>query len=369
MLDLDALAPNFRRAADRWPEAPTLASQFKSLRTAYTSGDHGLVGVARSFVECVAQTIIGEFSSEAPDGENTTAIVNRALDYVGLRNTRVSSPLNAVLSAHNRLADALSEMRNHHDPNSHGKDGFLDTLTINEMRAFLLTADTLVSLLLAAHDGAEPDLGFTREPYERFKHFHDRIDARIPFASSVDDSGNAPTLVVSIQTEVRSNAETSGFELRVELSRLLYQLDREAYIEVLGAAERLAPAANVEADEVEEIRTDEPDVSGLAPQVQAVPVSRQLRTTDLSPLSEPFSRRVAELGSPGEDIESLSGALLTAAGTAMALDWRTRSPVGTAMRLAMRKVLIQSGFERARAVETAHALFEWLEANVDEVEP
>ena len=99
-----------------------------------------------------------------------------ALKTLGLESGRGASKLGKVLSAHNKMADALIEMRNEHDPIAHGKEGFLDTLTTNECRAFLVTADTILALILAAYEGNEPDLRFTREPYERFARFHDRVD-------------------------------------------------------------------------------------------------------------------------------------------------------------------------------------------------
>jgi Abortive infection C-terminus len=70
----------------------------------------------------------------------------------------VDGKLDDVLTAHNKMADALTWMRNNHDPIAHGKDGFLDTLTTNECRAYLVAADTIVALLLAAYDGKEPDI-------------------------------------------------------------------------------------------------------------------------------------------------------------------------------------------------------------------
>src|SRR5207245_2632995 len=94
-------------------------------------------------------------------------------------NTRGASKVDKLLSAHNRLTDALSEMRNENDPVAHGKDGFLETLTVNERRAFLLTADTILALLLSAYAGTEPDLQYTREPYDRFAHLHKRVDRTI----------------------------------------------------------------------------------------------------------------------------------------------------------------------------------------------
>ena len=60
MPDLDALAPNYRRAQQRWPDAPTPAKSHEALRSCFDTNAHGLVEHVKSFIESVCLTIMGE---------------------------------------------------------------------------------------------------------------------------------------------------------------------------------------------------------------------------------------------------------------------------------------------------------------------
>ena len=66
MPDLDALAPNYRRAQQRWPDAPTLAKCHESLGASFDTNAHGLVEHVKSFIESVCLTIMGEMREPMP---------------------------------------------------------------------------------------------------------------------------------------------------------------------------------------------------------------------------------------------------------------------------------------------------------------
>lgn len=230
MEDFDLLVPHFGLAKDRWAKAPTLSNHYKAVKESYDGSAHGLIGTIRSFIESVCLTVLGEFGKAMPSSDpSTTEMLVEALKTLGLQNSRGASRLDKLLSAHNRLADTLSEMRNENDPIAHGKDGFLDALTANERRAFLLISDTILAIILRAHEGTEPDLQYTREPYERFLHFHKRIDGAVTVESTVDGDSDNQEIVVTFKTADLPD----GIELRIEPSRLLYEIDRTAYVEML----------------------------------------------------------------------------------------------------------------------------------------
>src|SRR5579862_3758148 len=231
MEPFDAVVPHFRRAKERWAEAATLSQHYDSVVESYQGSTHDLIGSTRSFIECVCRTILSEFGKpEPPSNSNTTYLLREALKTLGFENSRGASRLDDILTAHNTMADALSFMRNHHDPGAHGKDGFLDTLSTNECRAYLITADTILALLLAAYEGTEPNLRFTREPYERFERLHDRVDHATSIEAEVDTDGNVETLIVRLSTATLPD----GFEIRLEPSKLLYAVDREMYVQLLA---------------------------------------------------------------------------------------------------------------------------------------
>jgi hypothetical protein len=131
----------------------------------------------------------------------------------------------------------LGELRNDAGTASHGREGFLQRLSVHHHRAAVLSADAIVTFLHQAYLEAELDLVRTREPYERFDHLHRLIDTRVSLRSDVDDEGSLNVNVTLPSGDV--------LPLRVEASRLLYQLDREAYVEALNAA-RGAPAPDME---------------------------------------------------------------------------------------------------------------------------
>ena len=131
-------------------------------------------------------------------------------------------------------------LRNDAGPLSHGKDGFIQALTVYHRRAAILAADAIVTFLHKAYLDAQLDPINSREPWERFAADNALIDAQVGLAVDAED-GDAPTLRFLLP---------SGDELpiNIEVSRLLYQLDRDAYVEALNAA-RGAPAPVVEQDE------------------------------------------------------------------------------------------------------------------------
>ena len=123
-----------------------------SLARNYELGAYGIIANVKSFTECVCLTILGEYGKTPSTDASTTKLFGEALAVLGMDGGRTSGKISKLLSAHNKMADALSEMRNENDPLAHGKDGFLDTLSRNEQRAFLVTADTILALLIAACD-------------------------------------------------------------------------------------------------------------------------------------------------------------------------------------------------------------------------
>src|SRR5688572_25332808 len=161
-IEFDILAPNFRQAKERWTEAPMLSSHYQALVDSYNGNSFTLIESIRSFIESVCLTTLGEFGKSMQKTDPTaTEILVETLICLGFQNSRGTNKLDKVLSAYNRLTDALSDMRNENGPIAHGKDGFLDNITNNHMRAFLLIGDTLIGLLLSALEGKEPDLKFT----------------------------------------------------------------------------------------------------------------------------------------------------------------------------------------------------------------
>src|SRR5260221_13857538 len=113
MADLDALAPNYRRAQQRWPGAPTLAKCHEALRSCFDSNAPGIVEHVKSFIESVCLTIMGELREPMPSSTpSTTDLLVAALSPLGLRNSKGASKLDKLFSGFKSLPDALIVPRN-----------------------------------------------------------------------------------------------------------------------------------------------------------------------------------------------------------------------------------------------------------------
>lgn len=371
MPDLDALAPNYRRAHQRWPDAPTLTKCHEALRACFDTNAHGLVEHVKSFIESVCLTIMGELREPMPSATpSTTDLLVAALNPLGLRNTRGASKLDKVLSGFNRLADALTEMRNDNGPVAHGKDAFLDALTTDHARAFLHAGDAILGVLLNALEGKQPDLTVTREPYESFPHLNERIDRAVSVEARIDEEGERPMVVFSVATGPRGEA----IELRVEPSRLLYGIDRSAYIEVLRTA-------NLVVAEAEEGEDDEEAVAPAEPGALAAP--------DAETVEVPLAELVPAYGGPLEALRQglsdflaaegvdpapaaeggarLTDSLLATVEQNMGLDWKRREPLQARLKVACKRVLVQFGSDPAKAENVAERLVAWLRVQAPEV--
>jgi hypothetical protein len=247
-------------------------------------------------------------------------------------------------------------MRNESCPVAHGKDGFLDTITNNERRAFLLTADTILAILLSAHDGTEPDLQHTREPYDRFLHLHEQLDRAVTLKSAVEDYEDRQIFVLTLRA-----GSLPEVRLRVEPSRLLYAIDRTAYVDFLDSSVIEAPAEMVAEVPVSEYgptelrRAPEPE----PPNGEVVPSYEGI----LSPLKSALGEYLVSLGLStiqGTPTPNLRDSILAAAEPHLGLDWTTREPLLAGMKVALRRTMLQFGSDRERADATAEHVTSWL---------
>ncbi|MHC1700112.1 MAG: abortive infection family protein [Humidesulfovibrio sp.] len=364
MLDLDALAPNYRRAQQRWPDAPTLVRCHDSLKACFNGNANGLIEHVKSFVESVCLTIMGEFREPMPSAQpSMTALLVAALNPLGLKNTRGASKLDKVLSGFNKLTDAINEMRNDTGAVAHGKDGFLDAIEVDHARAFLHAGDAILSILLNAFEGKQPDLIVTREPYESFPHLNERIDRAVTVTARIDEDEERPIVVFSVATGPSNEA----IELRIEPSRLLYGVDREAYVEALKTA---GFAVAEEPDEEEpkaesEIRhasvASSPAVSPRKGPVTELVTEYKGSLTALRDGVETFLQ--AEDVDPavaGADGLRLIDSLLATAEQNFAIDWKQRETVQAKLKVACKRVLIRFACPPDKADAVADRFVSWL---------
>ena len=368
MAGLDALAPNYRRASERWPDAPTLSRSYEALSACFDGNAHGMVEHIKSFIESVCVTILGEFGEPIPSSSpSATDLLVAALRPLGLQNTKGASLLDKVLSGFNKLTDALTEMRNDHGAVAHGKDAFLDAVTTDHARAFLHAGDAILSVLLNALEGKQPDLTLTREPYENFPHLNERIDRAVGMEVRVDEDGDRPIVVFAVATGTRDEA----IEIRVEPSRLLYGIDRSAYVEVLKTA--AAVVAETEEEEDQLAPLEEVVQPVLVPAPSGAPLTEVVpkyvgRLTALRPNLEEFLSAEGWRPAPvPADGAQLTDSLLATVDQNMGLDWKQRGALQARLKVASKRVLVQFGFDATKAEEVAERLVAWMHMQVPEV--
>ena len=261
------------------------------------------------------------------------------------------------------LSDALNECRNEVGPVAHGKDGFLDVLYRSQLRTYLLTGDALLALVLGALEGTEPNLQHTREPSESFIRLHNRIDSSALVAASVDDDGEVPVFILSIGTP----GLPEGVELRVEPSRLMYALDRGAYVEVLASStvDLLEDAQSTEAEVPEGASSPAEATSAEVPLVRFTPAySGKLGgvLSELASYLKTLSLRPDE--SLVDPDASLAPSLLATAELYMGVDWRDRQSLQSGMRVALIRILSRFGVPMAQAKLNAQHIASWLRIKV-----
>lgn len=230
--------PGIREACTYWRDAPMLQQTFEALERTLDENNDACIDCAKAIVEVVCRIIIDELDSAtnpikpkaaSPDFGEWVSTAVRILKLGDNQNKKFLK----LVSQHHKLTTALGDLRNEAGPISHGRDAFLDRLSAHHRRSAVLSADSIVTFLHQAYLEAELDFIRTREPYERFEHLHTLIDMNVSMRAEIDDDG-----FLSVNIELPSG---DTLPLRLEASRLMYQLDREAYIEALNAA-RDAPA-------------------------------------------------------------------------------------------------------------------------------
>lgn len=194
-----------------------------------TSND-ACIDAAKGMVECACRVMIESLDDPAaplkPLKQDTSinelvGIVVRLLRLGDSRDRKFAD----LIKQHNKLADALRELRNEAGNVSHGKDGFITKLSTHHQRAAVLAADAIVTFLHEAHLASSARLDRTKEPYERFSTLHASID-RHASLQLANDEDNQHFILIGMP---------DGSEILVPIlaSKLLFEYDRSAYVEAL----------------------------------------------------------------------------------------------------------------------------------------
>lgn len=225
--------PGIREACSHWRDAPMLQQSLEALENTLDQDNDACIDCAKAMVEVVCRVIIESFHTtltplkpvkETPSLSDWLSAAVRALKLGDIRDEKFKK----LVSSHHKLAGALNDLRNQAGPASHGKDPYLERLAIHHRRSAVLAADAIVAFLHKAYLEAQLDPTSSREPWERFTEKNALIDAHVRMAVETDDED-----VISLKFLLPGG---DVLPLTVEVSRLLYMLDREAYVEALNAS-------------------------------------------------------------------------------------------------------------------------------------
>lgn len=225
--------PGIREACRHWRDAPMLQQTFEALEHALDQNNDACIDCAKTIIEVFCQVIIESFHTpQTPlkpvqDTPSLSDWLSSAVKSLKLGDVR-DDKFNKLVSSHHKLAGVLNELRNQAGPASHGRDPYLGRLAIHHRRSAVLTADAIVVFLHKAYLDAQLDPSSSREPWERFADDNALIDAHVGLMVETDDEGLSSLRFMLPDGDV--------LPLSIEVSRLLYELDRVAYVEALNAA-------------------------------------------------------------------------------------------------------------------------------------
>ncbi|WP_295932717.1 abortive infection family protein [uncultured Xanthomonas sp.] len=225
--------PGIREACVYWHDAPMLRQTFEALENTLDQDNDTCIGCSKAVVEVICQTIVASFHSQQnqlrpkQDSPTLSDWLSSAVKALRLGDVR-DDKFRKLVSSYHKLSDALNDLRNKADPASHGKDPYLERLAVHHRRSAVLAADAIVTFLHKAYLDSRLDPACSREPWERFEVENSQIDQSIGLTVDNQDD-DSPTLRFLLP---------GGEELpiKIEVSRLLYILDRDAYVEALNAA-------------------------------------------------------------------------------------------------------------------------------------
>jgi len=250
---LDEIAPAFRAARERWPDAPNLRQHYDDLVRTWEGNGSSLIELIRSFLEAVCWTVIEELDARRPSSmtPSTHQVLRCTLDAVGLSNQRGYGSFDDLISGLNKLTKSIDDLRRNEGSVAHGKDGFIGTISANTLRAYAVAADVVISAILAALEGKQPNLLTTREPVSRHQHHNQRINRTTRVETSIDDDTGELTVAI------HNNVFEVPLEIRISPAELLYELYREAYVDL---ARVLAVSLPEECEDVESFEEKADDI-------------------------------------------------------------------------------------------------------------
>lgn len=371
------LMTGINRACAYWEDAVILHAQRDGLASAYDGGRDSTIDKAKGIVETVCKTILEERGVEVGELQDFGEFVSKTLDAIDLGSDRGQAPHARITKHLNNLAKEINAFRNKHGVVAHGKYAFLDPLTVHQRTATLLAADSLISVLFDAYRGLDPSLKHTKAPYEKFEKLNGKIDEAAYLQAEVDEETGMLNLVVSI-------GSGDGLPLSFPVSQLLYDLDRNAYVEVLRALDpdgeqELEPEeGEAQAPIAEEAKAEEDEAKEEGPAVEPKPEPAPSNTIcrvpeyegryadKIHPLFDVLSH---EVGLDGvidtNDINDLTKTILHGFEQVATIDWQDHPSGQARVRTFLKKVAKFYGLPADQFPIFMERMEDWLKVRLE----
>ena len=204
------------------------------IREANAEND-AVIDATKAMVECVCRILIEVLSPQKSEDKRLTStradpenLLSRAVELLGLGANRNTSFTNLVEKHHDATV-ALRDFRNIAGPLSHGRNGFLFSLSSHHRRGAVITADTIIFYLHEAYLNFRANAIFEKETYEHFEKDHKLIDGSVVFDVVDCDVENG---FVDLEIQVPKEEKLM---VSARLSEILFAADRKVYLQVLEA--------------------------------------------------------------------------------------------------------------------------------------
>lgn len=369
---LDDIAPAFRAACDRWPHAPNLQQHYQDLARTWEAEGSSIIELTKSFLECVCWTVINELDAKGPNSAtpNTYQILRSALAALGLSNQRGFGPLDDLIFGLNKLTKSIDDLRRNDGSVAHGKDAFVDPITSDVFRAYIAATDAIITTILRAYDGMDPNIRTTREPVTRWAHLNDRINATTMLDAQIDEETGKMTV------RLYCRALEEPIEMLLTPAELLYELYREAYVEVVQAIRSL-PIPEEDTEPVVEEETEAAEVvteGERAAPPKPAPEPSRLQLLDT--YQGRYRDRVTALyefvihnllngnDAQAQQVLRFVNTLLAEMEKLAVVDWAKRPSARSRVKVYLKRLLAVAGVE-GLTIEQGQLLLEWLRREIE----
>lgn len=221
MSSLDHFAPNFKRAAVRWPGLSENHTEFVD---SFDRGKEDVLVRANSYVQAVCKTVLSEAGKDIEENASHQKLLSCALSALDLSVHTATGEIREIINGHNKISDAVNNIRNHVDTVSHGRVSNFESTYKNQRRIVVVGTDAVLGLLLDAEAGFEPNLKTTSRPHSDFSGSNELVNRGLVNVGIFDDEKNGQSTL---------EIETLAGTYRFSLSEILWSLEREGYVAVL----------------------------------------------------------------------------------------------------------------------------------------